>query len=484
MNNAIPKSLPAGYLRLPIALLLGAALLYACNPFDQTEETDSESGRGATAAAGADLPASPHLTGIDLQQATYLTENTDSGTATLSDGEFRQPVASGSAAEMTIQLGKWTLGDLDGGGGVDAAAITIEQPGGSGTFHVLHALINQDDGLRDAGTAFLGDRIRVEGVSIHDRVISVAILDRYDDEPFAAAPTRPVIRIFGLEGGSLVEQRGESGAGTVIPLYPTGIDLQQATYLTENTDSGTATLSDGEFRQPVASGSAAEMTIQLGKWTLGDLDGGGGVDAAAITIEQPGGSGTFHVLHALINQDDGLRDAGTAFLGDRIRVEGVSIHDRVISVAILDRYDDEPFAAAPTRPVIRIFGLEGGSLVEQRSERESDFACDESLPDSALVIVQSPGGGEEVWSGFLVTGCSRTHESNVVWRLLSRSGEVISIGHATGGGFDGPEVFQFAVEFRVSERQIALLEVFEEDVSGGQGYPPPRAVVPLILNPI
>ncbi len=109
------------------------------------------------------------------------------------------------------------------------------------------------------------------------------------------------------------------------------------------------------------------------------------------------------------------------------------------------------------------------------------FACGDSLPDAALVIVSSPTGGEEVANGFTVRGCSRTFESNVQWRLLGRTGEELASGFAMGGGVDGPAPFVFAVEYEAAERQLAHLEVFEEDVSGGQGFPPPRAVVPLVI---
>ena len=108
--------------------------------------------------------------------------------------------------------------------------------------------------------------------------------------------------------------------------------------------------------------------------------------------------------------------------------------------------------------------------------------CNPTLPDNTLVIVSSPSAGDEVESGFVVSGCSRTFESNVQWRLLGRSGAVLSSGFTSGGGVYGPAAFQFSVEFEDVERQIALLEVFEEDVSEGQGFPPPRAIVPIIIG--
>lgn len=267
----------------------------------------------------------------------------------------------------------------------------------------------------------------------------------------------------------------------------TGDDLTRATLLTEHTDDGTAKLEDGEFRAPVAPGSASELVIRLGKWSTGDLDGTGGVDAVAITVENPGGSGTFYYLHALVSEEDALRDVDTAFLGDRIRVEGVSVHDRVIAVALLDRPPDAPFAEAPSVPVIRTFRLAGESLEElefvtAQAAADGTLACDDSLPDAAMVIVTSPAAGDEVAGGFEVSGCSRTHESNVVWRLLDRAGEELAGGFTSGGGFDGPAPFSFTVEYDSAERQLAYLEVFEEDVSEGEGYPPPRVIVPLVIT--
>ena len=264
---------------------------------------------------------------------------------------------------------------------------------------------------------------------------------------------------------------------------PDGVSLEAATILTEHTDTGTATLEDGEFRAPVAPGSASELVIRLSQWTVGDLDGDGIADAAAITIEDPGGSGNFRYLHALLNEEGDLHDADAVFLGDRIRVEGVSIHEGVITVALLDRPPGAPFAEAPSILVIRRFRLAGETLAELASVGRADesFACDDSLPDAALVIVTSPAGGEEVANGFTVSGCSRTFESNVQWRLLDRAGEVLASGFAMGGGVDGPAPFTFAVAYEAAERQLAHLEVFEEDVSDGEGFPPPRHVVPVVI---
>ena len=142
----------------------------------------------------------------DLENATYLAEGPDAGEATLDGGEFRYPVAEGSSAEAVIRLDQWALGDLDGDGTEDAAAITSERPGGSGVFSYVHALRNESGEPRDLAFAYLGDRVRVESVAIREGVIVVALFDRPETAPYAEEPSIAVIRRFRLDGGALVEQ--------------------------------------------------------------------------------------------------------------------------------------------------------------------------------------------------------------------------------------------------------------------------------------
>jgi hypothetical protein len=109
--------------------------------------------------------------------------------------------------------------------------------------------------------------------------------------------------------------------------------------------------------------------------------------------------------------------------------------------------------------------------------------ADGALDNAAFVIATAPTAGARVSSGFPVAGCSRTFESTVVWRLLARNGSVLGHGTTTGGGADGPGPFAFSVPFSIGERQIGTLEVFEEDASDGEGFPPGRTVLPLVLLP-
>ncbi|ODR93423.1 hypothetical protein AUC69_04270 [Methyloceanibacter superfactus] len=119
-------------------------------------------------------------------------------------------------------------------------------------------------------------------------------------------------------------------------------------------------------------------------------------------------------------------------------------------------------------------------------EGEETDACDNgdgAFDEAAFVIATEPLAGQRVQSGFTVKGCSRSFEGSVQWKLIARDGAQLASGNTQGGGVDGPGAFSFTVPYSVDARQIGHLEVFEEDVSDGEGFPPGRTVVPLVLKP-
>ena len=124
------------------------------------------------------------------------------------------------------------------------------------------------------------------------------------------------------------------------------------------------------------------------------------------------------------------------------------------------------------------------SMITSCTTRKSVCSnADGALNNASFVIVESPHSGERVSSGFPVTGCSRTFEGDVQWRLFAKDGSRLAGGNTTGGGVDGLGSFSFTVPYSVTKRQIGHLEIDEEDVSDGEGFPPGRNVIPLVLQP-
>ena len=116
-------------------------------------------------------------------------------------------------------------------------------------------------------------------------------------------------------------------------------------------------------------------------------------------------------------------------------------------------------------------------------KQEADVCANEdgALSESAFVFVQSPRSGERLESGFRVTGCSNTFEATVSWRLLATDGRELASGFTEGGTLD-PAPFTFSVEYSVDRRQVGHLDVSGPSVTE-EGFPPPRDVVPLVLQP-
>lgn len=254
------------------------------------------------------------------------------------------------------------------------------------------------------------------------------------------------------------------------------VDPPNATY---GLDGGDVALTDGNSSVPAAPGSATQILTDLTfRQSYAHLDGDLIADAAIVVTQQPDGSGTFSYLSVVASGSPG--PAPVVFLGDRIIVDRLAAAHGQVTVTYLERASGEPFAAAPTVPVTRHFKLEGGSLVEIGSG-----TCEASNLDDlgSFVFVTSPAPGAQLFSGFDVTGCSRTFESTVNWRLLARDGSELASGFTMGGGVDGAGRFAFTVTYSgVAGPEVGNLEVFEVDASGGAGPPPPRAVIPVVLQ--
>lgn len=141
-----------------------------------------------------------------LPNAEYPIEVASTGKAQLKDGVFEEAAAPGSATKTRISLGKaQAAGDLNGDGAEDAAVTLVADPGGSGTFTYLAAVINQNGLAKPIASVFLGDRIVVKSLRIQSGEIVVTLLTREADEPMAAEPTVEVTQKFRLEGDQLVE---------------------------------------------------------------------------------------------------------------------------------------------------------------------------------------------------------------------------------------------------------------------------------------
>jgi len=126
----------------------------------------------------------PPLTMAEIEHGEYRSEWAAKGKIKLGDGTYKEKIAPDSAAELVIKLsGKMAFGDLNGDGGEDAAVILVSDPGGSGTFYDLAAVINSNGKAKHTDSVFLGDRVKVEDISIRTGQIVVTIVTHQRTDP-------------------------------------------------------------------------------------------------------------------------------------------------------------------------------------------------------------------------------------------------------------------------------------------------------------
>lgn len=146
--------------------------------------------------------APPGLSPTELANATYPTQYTPSGSATLENGRFSEPAAPGSATEITVRMTRYVAyGELNGQPA--AAVVLVSDPGGSGTFYDLYAMVSQDGQPTAVASTMLGDRVDINSITIENNQIVVDMVQAGPDDPLCC-PSQQVINSYELQGDQLL----------------------------------------------------------------------------------------------------------------------------------------------------------------------------------------------------------------------------------------------------------------------------------------
>lgn len=160
--------------------------------------------RPAAAPTPTALPPKP-LTAEALANAEYKTTFLPSGTVKLQDGTYREKTVAGAASETVIRLSDFkALGDLDGDGVEDAAVVLVSSGGGSGTFFTLEAVLNQQGTPKHAASQLLGDRVKLNSLSIASGEVMVKMVVHGPNDPLCC-PTQEVAQRYKLQGDKLTK---------------------------------------------------------------------------------------------------------------------------------------------------------------------------------------------------------------------------------------------------------------------------------------
>jgi hypothetical protein len=140
----------------------------------------------------------PRLSDSQLKNFTY-TAGFRGQQYHLQDGKY-QARDDRSNSTTSVELVKDALGDLSGAG--DAAVIVASNFGGSGTFYKLIAVLNEKGAPKESGAADLGDRQKINALSIANQRITVDFLTQGPKDPLCC-PTQHLVREYQLVNGQL-----------------------------------------------------------------------------------------------------------------------------------------------------------------------------------------------------------------------------------------------------------------------------------------
>ncbi|MFN2203110.1 MAG: SH3 domain-containing protein [Caldilineaceae bacterium] len=381
----------------------------------EPEATEPEATEAAAEPEATAVPAESTAGDVEtmLANATYPSEFTQDGTAPLVDGVYSEQAAPDSAISTTVTLlPEYTaLGELDGQPA--AAVILATDPGGSGTFVDLGVVTIGDGKPVTVATTQLGDRVEINSLVIENNQIIVDMLTQGPDDPMCC-PSQEVVQTYELQDGELVlvdtqEIETPSESATPAAETSTGGDVEtivaNATFPSEFTQDGTATLVDGAFAEPAAPGSAISTTVTLmPQYTaVGELDGQPA--AAVILATNPGGSGTFIDLGVVSIADGEAVTVTTTQLGDRVEINSVTIENNQIVVDMLTQGPNDPMCC-PSQEVQQTYELQDGELVlvDTQELGTSTEAADPDpvTTDTDVPAVDLPQAAEGAATGVIV----------------------------------------------------------------------------------
>lgn len=144
---------------------------------------------------------------INFDRIVFLSSWTKPGKVYFSNGEYREPAATGPATELIVRLtDPKAFGKLDGE--EVGAVIVVTDPGGSGSFYDLALLVKKEQDWIHQDTAFLGDRIKIHSLTIVNDGIAIDLTNHGPGDAMCC-PTHQVIQRFALKDDRLIKTSEE-----------------------------------------------------------------------------------------------------------------------------------------------------------------------------------------------------------------------------------------------------------------------------------
>ena len=138
-----------------------------------------------------------------------------------------------------------------------------------------------------------------------------------------------------------------------VPAEPEGINWEDLENLTVQIDGDAVRLEGGRATVSYGGASANIFTLQ-NRVAQGDLDADGDEDVVAHIVERTAGTGVFHFVVPVINDEGTAVARQPVWVGDRVVIDAFSVTDGLIEVSLFDRAPDEPFTIISTHTMLAI----------------------------------------------------------------------------------------------------------------------------------
>jgi heat shock protein HslJ len=186
---------------------------------------------------GDTISTSNPLSADVLANMAYRSSWTASGEASLKNGEYSEPAAQDSAAEIHVMLSEHRADGVLEDASQAAAVILVTSTGGSGTFYDLALVLDLDGQPIHFASTFLGDRVQINSLDFEGGALLVDMVTQGPEDPFCC-PTQHVLQRYVLEEGELKlessevlsEDAGEVLSGDTTETGLTGVEWQWVEY--------------------------------------------------------------------------------------------------------------------------------------------------------------------------------------------------------------------------------------------------------------
>ena len=157
---------------------------------------------------------------------------------------------------------------------------------------------------------------------------------------------------------------------------PTVAELANMTY--SGIEEGPVALVEGRWEgEPDEEGGASRPSAGLVEdfALAGDLNGDGSKEAVVLLWQSSGGSGTFSYVAVVGRSDSGVKNLGTAEIGDRVKLRSGQIENDSIILDVLQQGEGDA-ACCPTQLASRTWSMVDGRLTEGEMEITGTLSLD------------------------------------------------------------------------------------------------------------